>query len=194
MTFKLILGSQSPRRVEILNFFSIPFTQVHSNFDEESIPYNGDPVIYAKKLAEEKAYAIKSDAKTAILTADTIVEKNGKIYGKPVDLPQAIQFLKELQGTHHRVITALSLRMGEKIWTDHGETKVYFHPLELDRIQSYLDAIEWHDKAGGYAIQQGGGVIVQKIEGCYYNVMGLPVNALSRLLKELNIDLLKCIK
>lgn len=190
----LILGSHSPRRVEILNYFSIPFIQKGSNFDEESVRYEGDPVIHAKKLAEEKAIAITSGDETPILTADTIVEKQGVIYGKPANLSQATSFLEELQGSEHRVITALSLRKGDSVWTEHGETSVYFHALDQEQIRSYLKAIEWRDKAGGYAIQQGGGVVVQKIAGCFYNVMGLPVSALSRLLKHVNIDLIKCIK
>lgn len=191
----LILGSGSPRRKEILNYFSLTVVQEPSLFDEESIVFEGDPLNYATDLALGKLAPLKEKFPEAIiLTADTIVFCDGKIYNKPKNEEEAFQYISELAGKWHSVFTALTLYDGSspqnpKIFKEIEETKVLFNPLTSEEIRHYHSKIHWADKAGGYAIQMGAGLVVDRIEGCYYNVMGLPINALRRLLKNVNIDL-----
>lgn len=186
----LILGSTSPRRKEILNYFSLNFEQISPNFDETSIPFQGDPVAYVKELAVGKALSLSHLYPDAlILSADTIVYKTGKVYGKPGSLEEAFQSLNELQGNWHSVFSGVATCKNGKLLTDAEETKVLFNTLTETQIRRYLEALHWADKAGGYAIQLAGSLIVQKIEGCYYNVMGLPINAVNKLLKEEGVDL-----
>jgi septum formation protein len=170
---RLILGSQSPRRREILEFFSLPFEQVPSYFAEELVPYDGDPIGYAKILSQGKAHSLKIRyPKTLILTADTVVYKEGKIYGKPASLDEAFQILYE-----------------NREYSECEETKVLFHELSESQIRSYHHSFQVTDKAGGYGIQKAGHLIVKRMEGCFYNVMGLPLNALKNCLEKVGIDL-----
>lgn len=187
---QLILGSQSPRRLEILNYFNIPFKQVSPDFDEDAIPFKNNPEEYVKILSKGKADSLSHQYPSSIiLTADTIVYRNGKIYGKPRDEQQAFEFLKELVGKWHSVFTGLTILSQGKYHQAVEETRVLFEPLTDEQIKAYHQALHFADKAGGYMIQGAGGVIVKRIEGCYYNVVGLPVNALYTLLKDTGIDL-----
>lgn len=187
---KLILGSQSPRRKEILGYFSIPFIQASPQYDEDIIPFEGDPIQYVKILSKGKADSLlKQYPNSIIITADTTVYRNGKIYGKPRDEKEAFEFLKDLSGVWHSVFTGLTIRYGKKEWQDVAETKVLFNPLTDKQIHNYYQKLPYADKAGGYMIQQAGGIIVQRIDGCYYNVMGFPINSLHKLLLHLGIDL-----
>lgn len=193
----LILGSSSPRRKEILSFFTLPFSVKASSFDESSIPFEKDPIVYVKKLAYAKLLEIQKHQKESIiLTADTIVYCNEKVYNKPKNEIEAFTALKELQGKWHSVYTALCLYDGttKKIFDLVEETRVLFNPLTDEQITEYHSNINFLDRAGSYTIEQGAGLIVNKIDGCYYNVLGLPVNALSSLLKEAGIDLLNYMK
>lgn len=191
----LILGSQSPRRKEILEYFSLPFTQKSPDFDELAIPFEGDPNGYVLKLASGKSASLQKKYQDhLILTADTIVFKAPRLYNKPLNEEEAFQALTELEGTWHSVFTALSLRLGDKEVSALEETKVLFNPLTPNMIRHYHSKIHWTDKAGGYAIQMGGGLIVNRIDGCYYNVMGLPINTLRTLLKEFKIELWDYVK
>lgn len=187
---RLILGSQSPRRKEILNYFSLPFEQISSNFDENSIPFKNNPANYALSIAEGKATALAMlypDA--AILTADTVVYKDGKSYGKPDDDKHAHHMLKELAGGWHSVFTGVVLVYQQQFFSGVEETKVLFNALTDKQIQQYMEALHWADKAGGYAIQLAGSLLVRKIDGCFYNVMGLPVNVVGELLQKVDINL-----
>jgi septum formation protein len=187
---RLILGSQSPRRYEILSYFSLPFEQISSEFDEDSVPFNGDPLAYAQKIAIGKALSLSAKYPEAvILTADTVVFKEGRIYGKPKNEAEAFKTLSELSGKWHSVITAIALWTNGRLRQGSEETRVLFNPLTEIQIQRYLEALHWADKAGGYAIQLAGSLLVRRIEGCYYNVVGLPVHVVSSLLKEEGIDL-----
>ncbi len=190
MTKKILLGSQSPRRKEILGFFDLPFKQVASNFDEDSIPFEGNPVAYATKLAEAKAAALSSHfPDEIILTADTVVFLKDKIYNKPRDAAEAAQFLRELGGHWHTVHTAVHLRHGEFSCSDSDTTKLLFYRLSDEEIAQFHKHVYFLDKAGGYAIEKCGQLILEKMEGCYYNVLGLPINATRRLLEKVGIDL-----
>lgn len=187
---KLLLGSQSPRRKEILSHFSLPTIQQSPVFDEESIPFTGNLEEYVCKIAEGKAESlVEEHPDTLILTADSIVYREGKVYGKPKDLNEAKQFLSELVGNWHSVWSGVTIRKGNEIQSQAEETRVLFNPLTDQQIDNYLSTFNWSDKAGGYGIQVCGGLIVNRIEGCFYNVMGLPINTVYQLLKKYHLEL-----
>ncbi len=195
-----ILGSQSPRRKEILNYFSLPFEQQSSDFDESTIPFVGDPKKYVATLAHSKSLELaKKSPSSIILTADTVVYFNGKVYNKPKDEEEAFDALTELAGQWHSVFTALCIYDGRNlenptIHEEVEETKVLLNALTPGEIRHYHSKIQWTDKAAGYAIQTGAGLIVNRIDGCYHNVMGLPINTLRKLLKKSGIELWDFVK
>ena len=190
---QIILGSNSPRRGEILRFFSLPFTQIASNFAEESILFTGDPIDYVGILAKKKGESLAVQyPENIILTADTIVYLDGKVYNKPVSREEAILFLQQLSGKWHTVYTGIALSFKDAQHIRVEETRILFHELKEAHIHHYLDHVNFLDKAGSYAIQQGGSLVVKKIEGCYYNVMGVPLSSLKELLTLVNIDLWEC--
>lgn len=190
MPRRLILGSQSPRRREILSFFSLPFEQISPHFAEESIPFEGNPQSYANILSKGKANSlIHRFPEAVILTADTVVFKDGKLFNKPADDEEALYMLKELNGSWHSVFTSVTTRTKEMEYTECEETKVLFHTLTDRQLALYHQAFKGTDKAGGYGIQMGGSVIVKRMEGCFYNVMGLPIASVSSVLKHAGIDL-----
>lgn len=192
---ELILGSQSPRRFEILNYFNLPFKQASPDFDEDAVPFDDNPVEYVSVLAKGKAESlIPAHPSAIILTADTIVYREGKIYGKPKNADEAFAFLKELVGQWHSVYTGLTVYALGNYYQAVEETRVLFNALTEEQIKTYNQSLHFIDKAAGYMIQGAGGLIVNRIDGCYYNVMGLPVNALSSLLKKCGIDLWRHLK
>ena len=187
---QLILGSQSPRRKEILEFFSIPFIQAAPLFDEASVPFNGNPEDYVCALSKGKSESlINKFPQSIILTADTIVFREGKVYGKPKDKNEAYQTLSELAGHWHSVYTGITIQNKEKALSKAEVTHVLFNALSSEQIYHYIAHVDCIDKAGSYAIQKKGGIIVRKIEGCYYNVKGLPINTVEDLLKHFNVAL-----
>jgi septum formation protein len=189
-SMKIILGSQSPRRKEILGYFSLPFTQVSPDFDEDSLVFKADPVNYVMALSKGKAESLVIQfPQSIILTADTIVYREGKIYGKPKNEKEAFAMLTELSGEWHTVYTGITLQKDKEAFSGFEATRVLFNDLNSKQISHYIAKNEWADKAGGYAIQSRGGLIVSKIDGCYYNVMGLPINTVERLLKHFGIEL-----
>jgi septum formation protein len=185
----MILGSNSPRRKEILSFFDIDFMQESPDFDEEAIPFSGDPISYVQELSEGKALSLsKKFPDDIILSADTIVYKEGSVYGKPRNFSHAIEQLKQLSAGVHSVFTGVTVQHGAKKYSAVEGTRVYIHELTEKQIIRYLEKIHCHDKAGGYAIQQNGCIIVEKIEGCFYNVMGLPITTTHKLLLKFGIN------
>ncbi len=195
LSFPLILGSQSPRRREILSSFSLPFQQISSDFDEESIPFQGDPIAYCSAIAQGKAAALTQRfPDSVILTADTAVFLNGKVFNKPRDAEEAFSFLSELAGHWHTVHTAVHVCHAGRSYADSEATRLLFHPLTPEQIRAFHQHIHFLDKAGGYAIEGCGQIILAKIEGCYYNVLGLPINATRRLLARVGIDLWQHLK
>lgn len=191
----IILGSQSPRRKEILQYFSLPFTTQISDFDEDSVIFSGNPGQYVVDISKGKAGLLaKKFPNDIILTADTTVHKDGKVYNKPASDKEAVQGLMELVGKWHEVYTGVTLQKGDQVWSAYEETKILFNALTLEQVEHYIASTQWSDKAGGYALQMAGGLIVERIEGCYYNVIGLPINTVSRLLKHVDIDLWDYIK
>jgi septum formation protein len=187
---RLILGSQSPQRREILSFYSLPFEQISPNFAEELVPFEGDPILYAQTIALGKAHSLASRYENSIIiTADTVVYKENKIFNKPADEAENFAMLKELNGSWHSVFTAVTVQKGKQHHVATAETRVQFHALNDDELRNYHRAFKGSDKAGGYSIQKGGSVIVKRIEGCFYNVVGLPISIVQLLLKEVGINL-----
>lgn len=179
---KIILASSSPRRREILSrFFDII---VHpSNVNEDKIKEK-DPTETVIKIAKAKAFdlAVKFPTDT-IIAADTIVTLNGKILGKPKDSEEARKMLKQLSGKTHEVVTGYCIISGDKIIEGAEITKVKFRELSDDLIEWYISTQEWRDKAGGYGIQGFGAILVEHIEGDYYNVVGLPIIVIIKLIE-----------
>jgi septum formation protein len=187
---RIILGSQSPRRKEILNFFSLPFIQIPSGFDEEKVVFEGDPARYAETLSLRKAEELhKRFPQDLIITADTVVFFEGELFNKPENDAHAFSMLKRLSGRWHQVFTAITVYSSQEVVTRSEESKILFNALSDEQILLYHRHCPCLDKAGAYAIQRQGGLLVRKIEGCYYNVMGLPVNLLREVLSHFGIDL-----
>lgn len=187
---RLILGSQSPRRKEILSFFAIPFVQIPSCFDEESVLFEGDPARYALELSSKKAQSLAEKfPNDLIISADTVVFFEGNIYNKPRDEAEAFSMLQKFSGKWQQVYTAHTIQKNNEAYSGFEETKILFNPLTDEQIRLYHNHCSSLDKAGAYAIQQAGSILVSKIDGCYYNVMGLSVNTLRELLSKFGVDL-----
>ena len=174
----LILASNSPRRRELLQNAGFQFDVRSSGIEETRLP-NELPEDFARRLARDKALDVarQSSPGSLVLGADTVVAINGEILEKPVDAADAARMLRTLSGHTHRVITGVCLvRAPEAIlaWT-HETTAVTFKNLSEEEIGSYVESGEPFDKAGGYAIQGLASRFVPRIEGCYFNVVGLPI-------------------
>ncbi len=192
---RYILGSQSPRRREILSYFDLPFERVSPDFDEDAIAFSGDPAAFACHLSKGKADSLAHRfPETLILTADTIVYLDGKSYAKPKDPKDAFATLSALSGKWHSVYTAVTLKKGMQEFSKAEETKVLFNKLTDSQIEHYIKTQSWADKAGGYGIQQAGGLLIHSFEGCYYNVVGLPINTVYELFLHFDIDLWQHLK
>ncbi|MBS3970906.1 MAG: septum formation inhibitor Maf [Clostridia bacterium] len=186
---KLVLASASPRRRELLKQIGVSFEVFPSEVDE-NISIN-DPIEYVKELSYMKAlWVAEKVSKGIILAADTIVVHRGDILGKPLGKEDARIMLEKLSGDTHEVITGIVLLdMGEtkKQVLDQCITKVHFKELTKEVIDNYIATGEPMDKAGSYAIQGYGAVLVEKIQGDYFNVVGLPISKLVDYLPEFNI-------
>ena len=180
---KLILASASPRRREILKNAGYSFRVVTSDADE-ALPDGITPAKAVKLLAKIKNEAIKSKPDETVVSADTIVVCEGKILGKPKNEKDAFKMLKTLSGRKHSVYTGVCIRKGGKIKTFYEKTAVYFYELSDSEIREYIATGEPMDKAGAYGIQCKGATLVRKIDGDYFNVVGLPIARLVRELKE----------
>jgi len=188
----IILASASPRRKELLEKIGLKFEAEPSDY-EEYLPSEGEPHELAKKLSLEKAERVARRHKKAIvIAADTFLVFRGKLLGKPRNEAEAKEMLKALNGTSHSVITGFSIvdKDNKKILTKSVETKIYLRKLTAKEIDAYVKSKEPLDKAGAYAIQGLGSVIVEKIEGDYFNVIGLPLSALAESLKEFGVRIL----
>ena len=186
MPMKLYLASKSPRRQELLQLITTDFTVIDSTFDEDAVPVL-QPEEYVKALALGKAShtAKKLSDTDIIIGCDTVVvSPQGDIFGKPQDRADAYRMINELAGNTHTVITGVSLLGKEKDFTFAVKSFVTFYPLTEDEINEYLDTLEYTDKAGAYGIQGKGSLLCEKIDGDYFNIVGLPVSALARALKR----------
>jgi septum formation protein len=188
---KIILASASPRRKALLEQLGLDFEVIPSDCEEE-INSGLDPHDLAKKLSLEKAKSV-ADKNTLVIGADTFIAYKGKIIGKPRDGEEAMKILKLLQGNTHSVITGLTVIDSDtgKTVSDSIETKVHFKKLADDEIEGYILTNEPLDKAGAYGIQALGAVVVDKIDGDYFNVVGLPLSLLHDVLKKFGVNLLE---
>lgn len=185
---KLILASASPRRAEILRAAGLPFTVLSSAVDETPYP-NESPQEHVQRLAAAKAELVAARAvgPAIVIAADTVVTLEGKILGKPRSSDDARKMLEQLSGRTHSVLTGVMLiRLPDVERRSFVETTlVHFAQLTQEDVLRYLATDEPYDKAGAYAIQGQAGRYIPRIEGCYYNVVGLPLAHVSRALAEL---------
>lgn len=170
----LVLASQSPRRAEILRQAGIPFVVRVAPVDETLLPAE-TPEDYVRRLAEAKARAVPADPDQLVLGADTTVVVDHHILAKPENAADARRMLALLSGRRHEVMTGVCLRRGDEQVCDHAVTAVWFAPMSAAEIDAYVATGEPMDKAGAYAVQGSASKFIPRIEGCYYNVMGLPV-------------------
>ncbi len=180
----LVLASGSPRRRELLLNAGIAFTVRPVDVDERVLP-GEDAVSHVRRLAEAKANAIAVGASDLVLGADTVVSLDGSILGKPASASEAKLMLKVLSGHTHEVHTGICLRYGVRSLVDVATTRVTFLPIADADIDEYVRSGEPMDKAGAYGIQGIASRYVQSIEGCYFNVVGLPVSLVCQRLAEL---------
>lgn len=189
---KLILASQSPRRKKILSRLNIPFKIIVSGLDEPIFTDTEKPVDYAQKLASLKCNDIsKKYTDYLVIGADTIVVLNDKVMGKPKNKDDAINMLRKLSGNTHRVITAVSMQCAHNSINHsfHEDTKVTFRRIPSEYIYTYTDSPSPYDKAGSYGIQDWSAIFVDKINGCYDNVVGFPLSRFVFELKKIGINL-----
>lgn len=179
---KIILASKSPRRQELLRGLGIPF-EIRTKEIDENFPNTIDASDVASFLAQKKAEAFKLSIDEILITSDTAVLLTNRILNKPQNTEEAIEMLKSLSGKTHKVCTGVCIKSIEKEVLFSDFTSVTYKPLSTDEIEYYIKHFKPFDKAGSYGIQEWIGFIgIEKIEGCYYNVMGLP---LSKLYQEL---------
>lgn len=182
----LILASSSPRRQEILRDAGIPFV-VRKAHVEEVKGEEEPPRAYVLRLAREKAEAAGPGVGEAVLAADTVVVLRDSVLEKPASEEDAARMLRMLSGECHEVMTGVCLRANGVEWMDVAVTKVWFSRLTEEEIRGYAGSGEPMDKAGGYAIQGLASKFVERIEGCYFNVVGLPVSLVYGLLKQAGV-------
>ncbi|HEV2215728.1 MAG TPA: Maf family protein [Terracidiphilus sp.] len=187
---RLILASNSPRRRELLRNAGFEFDVRPSGIEESRLP-DESPEDFTRRLARDKALDVarQSEAGSLVLGADTVVAVDGQILEKPVDAVDAARMLRTLSGRTHRVITAVCLiRAPERVlaWR-HETTAVTFRKLTNEEIENYVASGEPFDKAGGYAIQGLASRFVPRVEGCYFNVVGLPVPLVYEIVKSIAI-------
>lgn len=187
---RIVLASGSPRRKEILSKFNINFDIEISDIEEKVGKFE-EPAVVSMALAFEKAKDVmeRTDEDAIIISADTIVVVDNEILGKPKSREDGKNMMMKLSGSSHEVITGFSIvsRRNNKKIVDYEVTKVKFRDMDEALINRYLDTLEYKDKAGGYGIQGIGSILIEKIDGCYFNVMGLPIHRLGILLEE-NFD------
>ena len=192
---KYILASASPRRKEILENLGLVFEVVTSDADETCDIT--DPEELTKELSRRKGLAVRDfleksgrlDDDTVIISSDTVVACDKEILGKPRDRADAERMMRMLSGKAHTVTSGVALSYRGEVFTDAQTTKVFFDKLDEDFINAYVSSSEPYDKAGGYAIQGMASKVISGIEGCYFNVVGLPVNCLCKLAKKHGITI-----
>lgn len=191
---RIYLASSSPRRREILDLIRLPHTVLTIDVDE-SLPPGMTAPEQVEALSRRKAeYAAGRLSDGVVIAADTVVVLDGEVLGKPEDEDMAMDMLERLQGRIHEVFTGTTVWdiAGGRTFTGHGHTYVEMRAAGRDELLRYIATGEPKDKAGAYGIQGLGSVFIAGIRGCYFNVMGLPVYKLTRMLKELDIDVSKC--
>ncbi|UYV36453.1 Maf family protein [Rhodobacteraceae bacterium D3-12] len=180
---KLILGSGSPRRKELLAQIGVVADDIRPPEIDET-PHKGElPRPYCARMAREKVAAVRADADDVVLCADTTVALGRRIMGKPEDAAEARAFLEAMSGRRHRVITAVALRRGERLWERDVVTHVKMKRLSEAELDGYLASGDWQGKAGGYGIQGPAGALIPWISGSFTAVVGLPLAETAGLLQ-----------
>lgn len=180
----LVLASRSPRRQEILRNAGLDFV-VRPAEVEEKLAAGESAEAYVRRLARAKAEAVPAAPDDIVLGADTVVVAEGEVLEKPADASDAARMLRRLSGREHRVITGVCLKRGAAVAEEIETTRVRFVPLAEQEIVAYVSSGEPMDKAGAYAIQGLASKFIDRVDGCYFNVVGLPVARVYRKLKEL---------
>jgi MAF protein len=188
----LVLASSSPRRYELLRKITPNFIQIPSEFDETQVENKADIIDYVINIAKGKAIEVAGRTKDSIVIGcDTIVELDGIVIGKPKDRQEAFNVLKSLSGRKHSVFTGMFLinTKTKETMADFEKSDVTFSKLTDEEINWYIRTGEPLDKAGSYGIQGYGSLFIDRIEGCYFNIVGLPVNKLYKMLKLMGVNL-----
>ena len=184
---RIILGSGSPRRRELLAGLDVEFTVDTANTFEESVPEGVKPDDVPLLMAQGKSHGFHRPLKEdeLLITADTVVIVDSRVLGKPHGREQAIEMLRELSGREHEVVSAVTFRSATRELSVKDSAKVFVSPLSDEEIAYYVDTYRPFDKAGGYGIQEWlGFAAIGRIEGSFYNVMGFPVHRVWELLKQ----------
>jgi septum formation protein len=188
---KLILGSGSPRRKDLLLQIGVVADDIRPPDIDEDPRKSELPRPYCERIAREKAMAVQADAEDIVLCADTTVALGRRIMGKPADAGQAAEFLLSLAGRRHQVITSVALRRGDRLWERTVVSAVKMKRLRDDELNAYLATGDWQGKAGGYAIQGPAGAFIPWISGSFTGIMGLPVAETATLLQAAGYPLYK---
>ena len=190
--YKIVLDSASPRRHELLGRIGITEFDIRVPEVEESFPEGLTPQQVVEHISREKAEAAAKlcTADEIVITADTMVFLDHERLGKPRDEDDALRMLTALQGRHHTVCTGVTVRRGTQIITEAETTRVYFRSATKEELLAYIATGEPMDKAGSYGVQGKGALLVEKLDGDFFNVMGLPVLRLSRMLANFGVKLL----
>jgi len=188
----IVLASGSPRRQELLQRIGITDFDVRVPQADESYPDGLTPAQVVEHISRKKAEAAAAlcSEEEIVITADTMVFLDDHRLGKPADESDALRMLSALQGRQHTVCTGVTVRQGNKILTESESTQVFFRTADESELRAYIASGEPMDKAGAYAAQGLGALLVEKIEGDFFNVMGLPVLRLSRMLSQFGVKLL----
>lgn len=186
----IVLASGSPRRQELLQRIGITDFTVRVPEADESYDPAMTPEEIVCHISRKKSMALNSTPDEIVITADTMVFLDDKRLGKPAGEEDALRMLTALQGRHHTVCTGVTVRQGEHMLTRAASTHVYFRSATQQELRAYIRGGEPMDKAGSYGVQGQGALLVERIDGDFFNVMGLPVLLLSRMLQQFGIDLL----
>ena len=186
-SLKLVLGSGSPRRLELLAQLGLTPSDIRPpDIDED--PRKAElPRDYVKRIAREKVQAVTAGPDEVVLCADTTVALGRRIMGKPADAAEAAAFLAALSGRRHKVITAVAVKRGGHLWTKDVQSTVALKQLSQLEIASYVASNDWRGKAGGYAIQGPAGAFIPWINGSYTGIVGLPLTETAGLLTAAGI-------
>jgi len=180
---RLILGSGSPRRKELLAQIGVVADDIRPPDIDESPFKNELPRPYCARMAREKVRAVVADADDVVLCADTTVALGRRIMGKPENVGEAAEFLLAMSGRRHRVITAVAVRRGDRLWERDVVTDVKMKRLSDEELNAYLATNDWQGKAGGYGIQGPAGALIPWIQGSFTAVVGLPLAETAGLLQ-----------
>ncbi|WP_397543330.1 Maf family nucleotide pyrophosphatase [Roseovarius salis] len=186
---KLILGSGSPRRRDLLAQIGVVPDEIRPPEIDETPLRNERPRRYCARMAREKAQAVAADRDDVVLAADTTVAVGRRILGKPANAPEAESFLRLMSGRRHRVVTAVAVRRGARTWQRDVVTTVRMKRLSERELRGYLATGDWQGKAGGYGIQGPAGALVPWIQGSFTAVVGLPLAETAGLLQAAGVSL-----